>query len=676
LQQFQNVARETGVPVSELERGLQRLNTVFSEAANDSASARETLNRLGLAWTTSTGDTRTATEALGEFADAWKKLPIAEQSELLTRTFGRNSQEMRNFLALGSEGIQKLRDETSAVSDEALKNLKSLDDEFVKVSASIKGEFLEAVGKIAPAIEGALKTIVNLTSLIGGLFKSIDDWLHSPLVQKFIWGPELLMGQPTPLTTPGVKADTFDYQQLLGTLQIAGSGGPTKTPGEHIADIAQEVAKATAAINAARASAIAAAPGGAEGKIQDIEAQITATQKLLDVTLGGLQATSEWTETSKGKTELATKAIVDQGAAVVKLTELRKQLADAEMARATEQAQDIAHSIQAEDELNQSLDVGRKNLLEWEKQDRARQEELRLGTLGAQSFIPHEEQGAVDAAMKSYGDTIKQLESQTKLWGDSLESVNTELQATQRAMVALDQAGANGTAIFNQLAERAARLQVLQTVLNGVHTVLQSVGSNFADALISIEQHTKSTSQAFSDMAKGIAADLQRYAIEAGVKLLEQALTKLIIKLAQMGLAALTGPSTTPVGSYPTTNIPAGESFSSGGGDIPTFASGGVVTGRTLAIVGDQGPEAIVPLDQLQPGRPLPMPGAGYGGPLVQVQIVNQMPNAEVDHQVSTTATGQELHNFVIREVNRSIANGEMDSILKPYAMRRVPTGR
>jgi hypothetical protein len=61
---------------------------------------------------------------------------------------------------------------------------------------------------------------------------------------------------------------------------------------------------------------------------------------------------------------------------------------------------------------------------------------------------------------------------------------------------------------------------------------------------------------------------------------------------------------------------------------------------------------------------------------MVVVNVTSQVPGTEVDHQVQTTPTGTEVHDVVLREVRRSVSNGEMETVLKPYALRRVPTGR
>ena len=56
--------------------------------------------------------------------------------------------------------------------------------------------------------------------------------------------------------------------------------------------------------------------------------------------------------------------------------------------------------------------------------------------------------------------------------------------------------------------------------------------------------------------------------------------------------------------------------------NIPLLANGGIVTGPTLAVVGEAGPEAVIPLDRL---------GAMGGGSNIYVTVQGGDPNAVVD---------------------------------------------
>jgi hypothetical protein len=56
--------------------------------------------------------------------------------------------------------------------------------------------------------------------------------------------------------------------------------------------------------------------------------------------------------------------------------------------------------------------------------------------------------------------------------------------------------------------------------------------------------------------------------------------------------------------------------------DIPMLANGGIVTGPTLALIGEAGPEAVIPLDRM---------GSMGGGANVTINVQGADPNAVVD---------------------------------------------
>ena len=56
--------------------------------------------------------------------------------------------------------------------------------------------------------------------------------------------------------------------------------------------------------------------------------------------------------------------------------------------------------------------------------------------------------------------------------------------------------------------------------------------------------------------------------------------------------------------------------------NIPELANGGIVTGPTLALIGEAGPEAVVPLDRM---------GSMGGGNNITINVNGGDPNAVVD---------------------------------------------
>lgn len=82
---------------------------------------------------------------------------------------------------------------------------------------------------------------------------------------------------------------------------------------------------------------------------------------------------------------------------------------------------------------------------------------------------------------------------------------------------------------------------------------------------------------------------------------------------------------------------------------IPHFATGGIVNGPTMALVGESGPEAIIPLSQLGGGAgygPLPSGfGAGSGG--INVYVTGQV--------LTTESQAKTLGDMIAKQINRQL---------------------
>jgi hypothetical protein len=53
---------------------------------------------------------------------------------------------------------------------------------------------------------------------------------------------------------------------------------------------------------------------------------------------------------------------------------------------------------------------------------------------------------------------------------------------------------------------------------------------------------------------------------------------------------------------------------------LPRLAEGGITTGPTIAMIGEKGPEAVIPLDKLE----------NMGGPTINITVTSADPNAVV----------------------------------------------
>jgi hypothetical protein len=108
------------------------------------------------------------------------------------------------------------------------------------------------------------------------------------------------------------------------------------------------------------------------------------------------------------------------------------------------------------------------------------------------------------------------------------------------------------------------------------------------------------------------------------------------------------------------------------GSVVKKFASGGVVssttsfgmTGGQTGIMGEAGPEGILPLTRTR-GGDLGVKQVGGGGDGVVVQIVDQRgaDAPPVRQERSQTGDGRELRRFIIGAIKEATASGELDSV-------------
>lgn len=169
------------------------------------------------------------------------------------------------------------------------------------------------------------------------------------------------------------------------------------------------------------------------------------------------------------------------------------------------------------------------------------------------------------------------------------------------------------------------------------------------DAFLNV---AKEGSAAFGDLAESILEDLARIAIQ-----------RKIVGPAFDSLFATESTTT----STPVANA-NGNAFS--GGNVVPFAKGGVVDspigfpmkGGKNGLMGEAGPEAIMPLKRDSSGRlGVAASGGGQGGG-VTVNIINQTPDSEVE--TTTSADGKFVEVMIKKTIKDGISGGEFDKVL------------
>jgi hypothetical protein len=141
-----------------------------------------------------------------------------------------------------------------------------------------------------------------------------------------------------------------------------------------------------------------------------------------------------------------------------------------------------------------------------------------------------------------------------------------------------------------------------------------------------------------------------------------------------------------PFGGSPASNpnlVPFGSAMGNAflGGSVTAFALGGVVHRPTLfpmasgmGLMGERGPEAVMPLQRLPSGR-LGVEARGSSLPPI-INVITDAPGGSVETRQRQTPTGQSITDVIISTVRTSLGRGELDPLMRARYNMRPATQR
>lgn len=204
-------------------------------------------------------------------------------------------------------------------------------------------------------------------------------------------------------------------------------------------------------------------------------------------------------------------------------------------------------------------------------------------------------------------------------------------------------------------AEDALKNIEAQTQFSG--EVASTIQSSFTSLFSAIVEGGKSAGDVVADLGKKLAG---MAAQEATFRLLGAVLPGVF---GAGGFLNLRAAANGGVFSGPGINEYSGKVV-----DKPTifpFAKG-------AGLMGEAGPEAVLPLTRI--GGKLGVRAQGGGGG-TEINIINQAP-VEISTEKQTDASGREINNIVIREVNKGLAQGRVDPGMGRFGARPRPVRR
>lgn len=165
LMGYRHAADLTGTKQETIDKGLQRLVRRLGEAKLGYGEGVKGLDALGLA--AEDMQNKSPEQALALIADRLNQQPdAATKAAAAYALFGRQGQEMLNFLALGSEGLASTREEAEQLgltfSRVDAAKVEAANDAITRVKAGIAGAGQSLTIALAPYIEATAEQLLGL----------------------------------------------------------------------------------------------------------------------------------------------------------------------------------------------------------------------------------------------------------------------------------------------------------------------------------------------------------------------------------------------------------------------------------------------------------------------------------------------------------------------------------
>ncbi|MEM9752563.1 MAG: hypothetical protein AAF916_04180 [Planctomycetota bacterium] len=169
---YRHAAKLTGTAQSTLEKGLQRLVRRLGEAKSGYGEGRRGLERLRL--DADAVASMRPEAALGAVADALVAIESpAERAAAAYSLFGRQGQEMLNFLALGSDGLAQTRAEAEKLgttfSRVDARQVEEMNDSITRLKTLATSAAARVGIDLAPSINRVVTRTVEWATANGGL---------------------------------------------------------------------------------------------------------------------------------------------------------------------------------------------------------------------------------------------------------------------------------------------------------------------------------------------------------------------------------------------------------------------------------------------------------------------------------------------------------------------------
>lgn len=594
----------SGVAFDTLSSGLRKLSQNMADIETSTDAAGKALRALGV----TAGDN--VDTALAKIADGFAAVPdSARKTALAMELFGKSGAELIPLLNEGAEGIEELKARAAelgiVLDGSTTKQAERFNDAMSEIFASTQGVLTQITRGFLPAFEQIAVSFAK-SAKAGKEWEAIGTAIGATLKTLVSAGYIVatvfqLVGTNIAVSIAGIQA--LMSGNIAGAIEIVKSG---------YADMGRIISETTDRIATLWV---------------DIEPPSTVKKSFDETSEGAKRMGKAFDALGKDGTKAA-KAVKQ---VKEELDPLSKAIDDlVKLAAERAQAENIVTVLSSEGTIKalQTAGVAMDDI-----------------TAAIQRYRDVADPAGVKAreqakALKELGDSIRSSVDPVFVLSERIKELNSALEKGAIDLSTYDKALEKAYEDFNKGTKEAKDATLSwQVALGGV--IKDGIGA-LTDALF---ENGKSFSEWATDVVKSIA--------------------KVLVQMALLKIAKQTLGSTFGFSEGAAFNSSGVQAFAQGGAFHNSvlngprmFATGGAFS--SLAVAGEAGPEAIIPLRRDSSGD------LGVGGAPVNVVVNNLAPDTQVEVAENQQPDGtREISLTIRREVRAALGDGSLDSTLR-----------
>lgn len=695
LSKLEYAAKLADVSTEELRTGLKKLNTGMVDAASGTGKAHDALKVMRISVNDSNGNLKTNLQILNEFSDKFAGYSDgAQKSALAVAMFGKAGDSMIPMLNGGSKSIQELGIELDkfggVVTTKAAKESEEFNDNLTRLSVQSSALGKSLANALLPTMNSFVESLIAGKTYLkehGAEVIGVSVALGTLGAAYVAYTQKAVIAKTSALIFDGVagaielaRGGTVSWSIALvglnNTLKLTkialvGTGIGAFAVGAGL--LAESVVKANEQLNAQGEDRIKLIEQEKDSIVQGIanyEKNGKSATKLDQIRVNGLERLialeSEIQEIRNKKP--AQQAVENKPNAPTLVDSAKAEKEAEKYAKGLGRAQDANDKfIASMREMAQKDQLNIDSAFMAESEKKLAQDMITIN----KSFLDTQAE-----VTKQYTEGKLQLSAyneQAAILSGNYQFAAEQAQKLKEKQDALNQSWAYGASrALNSYANEASNMA------KNVEGAFTRIAKGMEDSLVSFVMTTKIN---FSNLANSMIADMVRIAIQQSIT----------APLARAGSSFFAGMFNSSYGSGTegSANFIGPTQANGGAWDsgIQKFAKGGAFTNTIVdnptifkfakgtGLMGEAGPEGILPLKRNSSGQLGVIASGGGGSPVINMNVINQA--APEGYQASATARkndrGFDIEVMIQKAVNSDISrNGPISqNFAGAFGLRR-----